>query len=102
MFQVPNLLGDVTLPAFMPPVQPFVPSSPFQAIAADFCIVCGIGYIVIVDRFSGWPHIVSSKLGAKGFITALLSYFATFGVSEELSTDRGLKFAAKETESLLR
>lgn len=79
----------------MPPVQPCVPSTPFQ-------VMRGIGYLVIVDIFSGWPHVVASKSGAKGFMTALIIYFAIFGVPEELSTDGGPEFTAKETESLLQ
>lgn len=39
--------------------------------------------------------------GAKGLITTLINYFATFGVPEELSTDGGSEFTAKEIESLL-
>ena len=85
----------------MPPVPPCVPTTPFQAVAADFCVLRGIGYLVIVDRFSGWPHIVATKSGAKGLITTLINYFATFGVPEELSTDGGPEFIAKETKSLL-
>ena len=85
----------------MPPVQPCVPNRPFQAVAADFCVLRGIGYLVIVDRFSGWPHIVATKSGAKGLITTLINYFATFGVPEELSTDGGPEFTARETKSLL-
>ena len=53
----------------MPPAQFCVPSIPFQTIALYFCVMRGIGYLVIVDRFSGWPHIVASKSGAKGFVT---------------------------------
>ena len=85
----------------MPPTCPLVPIRPFQAIAADFCVVRGVGYLVIVDRFSGWPHIVASLSGAKGFARALVAYFATFGVPEELSTDGGPEFIAKETAALL-
>ncbi|KAK3875648.1 hypothetical protein Pcinc_019502 [Petrolisthes cinctipes] len=54
------------------------------------------------SRFSGWPHVVASRSGAKGFISALVNYFATFGVPEELSTDGGPEFTAKETAVLLQ
>ena len=84
-----------------PPATPQVPSHPFQAVAADFFSLRGAGYLVIVDRFSGWPHIVASVSGAHGFCRALLSYFSTFGVPEELSTDGGPEFTASETAVLL-
>ena len=86
----------------LPPAPPCVPVAPFQAIAADFFEHRGMGYLVIVDRFSGWPHIVASLSGAKGFKRALLQYFESFGVAEEISTDGGPEFVAAETQDLLR
>ena len=88
----------------MPPVTPQPPTRPFQAIAADFFTLRGAGYLVIVDRFSGWPHIVTSLSGqgARGFCRALRSYFSTFGVPDELSTDGGPEFSAVETQDLLK
>ena len=85
----------------LPPTPPLIPVRPFQAIAADFCVMRGVGYLVVVDRFSGWPHVVASLSGAKGFARALVAYFATFGVPEELSTDGGPEFSATETAALL-
>ena len=87
----------------MPPIPPCVPSRPFQAIAADFCEARGTSYLVVVDRFSSWPHIVTTRSGsgAAGLGRALISYFATYGVPEELSTDGGPEFAAKATAALL-
>ena len=86
----------------MPPVPPSIPIRPFQAIAADFCVARGTGYLVVVDRFSGWPHVVASLSGAAGFSRALVAYFATYGVPEELSTDGGPEFTAKDTAALLQ
>ena len=88
--------------AYLPPTAPCVPTRPFQAIAADFFDMRGVGYLVVVDRFSGWPHLVASLSGAKGFIKALINYFASFGAPEEISTDGGPEFVAKETTALLR
>ena len=86
----------------MPPVPPCVPTRPFQAIAADYCVARGKGYLVVVDRFSGWPHIVTTQSGAAGFGRAPINYFASYGVPEELSTDGGPEFAAKATATLLQ
>ena len=85
-----------------PPVEPLSPTRPFQAIAADFFALRGVGYLVIVDRFSGWPHIVASVSGAQGLAKALIGYFTTFGVPEELSTDGGPEFTARETTAFLK
>lgn len=87
--------------ARMPPAEPCAPTRPFQAVAADFFAMQGMGYLVIVDRFSGWPHVTASRSGSQGLVNTLLSYFATFGIPEELSTDGGPEFTAKSTKSLL-
>lgn len=43
----------------------------------------------------------TSKPGAKGFIAALINYFARFSVPEELSTDGIPKFTVMEKGLLL-
>ena len=91
----------------LPPVDPFVPSYPFQAIAADYCSVAGHNYLIAVDRFSNWPEIFhvrpgSHTAGALGLQDALRTYFATFGVVEELSSDGGPEFTASNTRAFLR
>ena len=88
--------------AHLPPTAPCIPTRPFQAIAADFFTMQGVGYLVVVDRFSGWPHLVASLSGAKGFIKAIINYFSTFGVPQEISTDGGPEFVARETTALFQ
>ena len=87
----------------LPPVDPVVPSYPFQAIATDYCDFEGSHYLITVDRFSNWPEISkvlnnSSNSGSAGLMKSLKRYFATFGVPEELSSDGGPEFTAKETK----
>ena len=91
----------------LPPAEPIVPTAPFQAIATDYCEKNGYHYLITVDRFSNWPEIIkvspgSHNSGASGLLRALRRYFATFGVPEELSSDGGPEFVAKETESFLQ
>ena len=86
---MPGLLAHHPSQPPTPPVVPQIPTRPFQAIAAYFFALRGTGYLVIVDRFSRWSRIVASLSGARCFRRALLSYFSTFGVHEELSTDGG-------------
>jgi len=40
----------------LPPADPFVPSYPFETIAADFCQQGGNCYLITIDRFSNWPQ----------------------------------------------
>ena len=88
----------------MPPIDPMVPSYPFQAVATDYCDFEGSHYLITVDRFSNWPEVVkvlnsSSNSGSAGLMKSLKRYFATFGVPEELSSDGGPEFIAKETKN---
>ena len=90
----------------LPPADPFIPSYPFEAIAADYCDLEGHHYLITVDRFSNWPEIIkvssgSTNSGSIGLIKALKKCFATFGVPEELSSDNGPEFIAKDTEDFL-
>ena len=90
----------------MPPVPPIVPEYPFQAIASDYFELAGTKFLVVVDRFSGWPHVLRAKFsheaaGAKGLIRCLRQVFATFGVADELSSDGGPEFTAGEVDTFL-
>ncbi|XP_066933557.1 uncharacterized protein [Clytia hemisphaerica] len=91
----------------VPPIEPVIPISPFEAISSDYFKLHGHWYLVIVDRFSNWPHITKvehnpTTIGSKGLIRALKRFFATFGVPQELSSDGGPEFTANETEDFLK
>ena len=88
----------------LPPMGPFIPTYPFEAVATDYCDFNGSHYLITVDRFSNWPEVIkvkpsSSNAGSSGLIKSLRKYFATFGVPEELSSDGGPEFSSKETET---
>ena len=90
----------------LPPTTPTAPTYPFQRIAADYFALGGIKYLVIVDRFTGWPHICRAQksheaTGASGLVRALKVIFATFGAPEEVSSDGGPEFSAAETQDFL-
>ena len=81
--------------------------SPFEAVAADYCIVGGYYYLTTVDRFSNWPDIKqvaqsSRNSGASGLIRDRKKMFTTFGVPREFNIDGGPEFIAKETQDFLR
>ena len=82
-----------------PPAEPRIPTSPFEAIAADYFDYMGSHYFVSADRLSGWVEMQKIKVGtneagATGLCTALRRMMVTFGVPEEISSDGGPEFIA--------
>ena len=93
--------------AATPPLPSPPPSTPFEAVFADFFDYGGRHYLVVGDRLSGWVEILSSSAGtdlgsSTGLIRHIRSFFATFGVPEEISSDGGPEFIAGNTEKFLR
>jgi hypothetical protein len=93
--------------AATPPLPTTPPSTPFEAIFADFFDYGGRHYLVIGDRLSGWVEVLSSTAGtdlggSSGLVRHLRTFFATFGVPEELSSDGGPEFIATHTQNFLR
>ena len=91
----------------MPPIEPHIPTTPFEAIVADYFHLEGNYFLVIGDRLSGWTEVKgvrknSFTSGAAGLCAALRSMFVTFGVPVEISSDGGPEFKAHETESFLK
>lgn len=91
----------------LPSTPPNPPSTPFEQIFADFFDFGGHHYLVIGDRLSGWPEIFStptgtSQAGARGLVACLRSFFSSFGVPEELSSDGGPEFTASVTKEFLQ
>ncbi|XP_032241925.1 uncharacterized protein K02A2.6-like [Nematostella vectensis] len=90
-----------------PPLPTAPPSTPFEAVFADFFDYKGYHYLVVGDRLSGWVEVLSppaktNLAGSTGLIRHLRTFFATFGVPEELSSDGVPEFTAKATEGFLR
>ena len=91
-----------TLPLPSPP-----PSTPFEEIFADFFDYGGRHYLLAGDRLSGWVEVFSSPAsthlaGAAGLVRHLRTFFGTFGVPVELSSDGGPEFTASHTQDFLR
>ena len=49
-----------------PPLAAQEPVFPFQCICADYFKYKGCNYMVVVDRFSGWPIVQQSRDGSSG------------------------------------
>ena len=96
-----------THPHKLPPHLPSTPPlSPFEAVFADFFDYRGCHYLVVGDRLSSWVEVLSSTAGTNlassaGLVRHLRSFFATFGVPEEISSDGGPEFTAKGTQDFL-
>ena len=85
------------------PFTPIVPTTPFEAIVADYFDLKENHYLVIADRLSAWTEVYhtpngSHKSGSRGLITLLKNFFGTFGVPTELSSDQGREFIADDTQ----
>ncbi len=88
--------------ARLPPVEPHIPTTPFEAIAADYFDFHGYHYLVVADRLSGWIEVQQIKVGtneagAEGLCKTLRRMMVTFGVPVEISSDGGPEFKAGET-----
>ena len=80
------------------------PDYPFQQVASDYFQAGGYHYLVIVDRFSGWPTVQfcgSSSGSSRQLQEWLRQSFATFGIPEELSSDGGLTYMSYDTQKFL-
>ena len=80
------------------------PDYPFQQVASDYFQLGGHHYLVIVDRFSGWPTVQftgSSSGSSRQLQDWLRQYFATYGIPEELASDGGLTYMSYETQKFL-
>ena len=79
----------------LPPVKLWMPDYPFQLVVADYFDYAGKCYVVVVDRYSGWPVVTQCKDGsAEELIRLLRSYCCTYGVPEELATDGAQVFVS--------
>ena len=101
-----------TLCAEMSPSNPSEPfhtneeaSRPFEQIHADFATVRGRNFLVLVDQFSGWPHVTpfsNTATSARQLIDAVRLFFINgAGVPVKFWSDNGPQFAAAEFKSFL-
>ena len=85
----------------MPSITPIQSEYPFQHICADFFHHEGSAYLVLVDRYSGWPVVSPASNGAKGLAATLIDTFSTFGIPTTLTSDGGPEFSSQTTLELL-
>ena len=89
------------------PKEPPVPlprvEYPFQQICSDYFSLEGRQYLVMVDRYSGWPSVHRAKeVNDKELVRLLRNHCETFGVPEELASDGGSTYTSNRTQEFMR
>lgn len=85
------------------PIQTPNPTLPFQQTVADLFQLQGHSFLVYADRYTGWLEVF--KANSTDFTTirkALLAWFSTFGVPEELASDGGPPFNSQAFTQFLK
>ena len=79
------------------------PSRPFESVSADFFMTAGKNFLVVVDRLSGWPVVVScgADTTSSATIRHFRQLFRDLGVPVRLRTDGGPQFASREFAEFL-
>ena len=87
-----------------PPTPLPQPAYPFEMICSDYFSLHGKKFLIVVDRYSGWLSVYSVTMGdgARGLIQTLKTHFSTFGISEQLASDRGPEYIAEVTKKFLK
>ena len=79
-----------------PPTEMMEVLYPFQQICGDFFDVDGRSYLVLVDRFSGWPVVAHmQKTMSSELIKVVKEMFMTFGILEVFTSDGGTNFISR-------
>lgn len=79
------------------------PTRPFESVSADFFSTAGKYFLVVADRLSGWPVVVSCGVDTTSSATIrhLRQLFRDLGVPVRLRTDGGPQFASQEFAAFL-
>ena len=75
-------------------------------IFVDYFDYAARHFLIVGDRLSGWSDVFGTPAGttvtgANALVRLLRSYFATFGVPEEISSDGGPEFTAFVTQGFM-
>ena len=89
------------------PIEPIIPSTPFEAVASDYFDLFGHHYLVTADRLTGWCEVYHIPVGTKdagsnGLLKALRVLLIRTGVPKEISSDGGPEFTSKQTQAFFK
>ena len=85
-----------------PLVRPPEPEYPFQLAVSDYFDVAGVKYLVVADRYTGWPELFRQNGKALTLVKTCRNLFAQFGVPEEIASDGGPPYNSYEWKCFLR
>ena len=78
------------------------PEYPWQLIVMDYFDLEGYHYLVIADRYTGWPEIFKLDGKSMALLKTSRKLFTQFGVPEEISTDGGPPFNSSDWSQFLK
>ena len=81
------------------------PQYPFQQVCSDYFELDGATYVVMVDRYSGWPSIqyfAKGTANSQALIETLKEWFMNYGIPEEFSSDAGPCYVSAATRSFFK
>ncbi len=81
-----------------------LPTRIFEEVAADLCEYKNEYYLVVVDRYSGWPEMYRFNVcpSSEAIVKTLVKYFTNYGCPNRIFTDGGRQFVSQETEDFLK
>ena len=88
-----------------PIIQSAAPEWPFQQICGDYFFVEAHSYLVVVDRYSGWPciyHFPPGHSNSTNLVKVLRELFTSYGTPEEFSSDGGPQLTSKQFDDFLK
>ena len=81
------------------PKEPYiqtVASRPFEAVSVDLGQLDGVHYLILADRFSGWPMVAKlTKLETSAITNVLEDWFVDVGKPLRLRSDGGAQFRSE-------
>ena len=85
-----------------PPSELPIPEYPFQLISSDYFAYTGKTYLVVVDRYSGWPIVLRCREdSSEELVRQLRNLFCMYGVPEEMATDGASVYVSARTKAFL-
>ena len=74
-------------------------SRPFEAVSVDLFDLAGKSYLVMVDRYSGWPCVAKlSRTDTKVVTDTLADWFVDYGIPLRIRSDGGPQFRTAFSE----
>lgn len=77
------------------------PLYPWQLTVMDYFDLAAVYYLVIADRYTGWPEIFRQNGKTITLVKTCRNLFAQFGVPEEIASDGGGPFKSYEWRTFL-